>query len=59
MNFKIADKDVTFDFDTTTDTPEGVAQEMVKELQLNESQIDVISKQIQAAIYKNSKPSFQ
>jgi hypothetical protein len=44
MNFKIADKEVTFDFDTSTDTPEGVAQEMVKELQLNESQIDVISK---------------
>jgi hypothetical protein len=50
MSFKIKsheggpEKEVTFDFDITTDTPSGVAYEMVKELQLNQSYIDVISK---------------
>ena len=37
MSFKIADKEVFFDFDTAKDTPSGVAKEMVKELHLNES----------------------
>ena len=39
MKFKIKSKDgseqdVTFEFDTNGDTPHGVADEMVKELQL-------------------------
>lgn len=44
MSFKIGDKEVTFEFDSNNDTPDGVAQEMVKELRLNQSQVEVISK---------------
>ena len=54
MQFKIAGKEVTFDFDTSSDTPEGVAKEMVKELRLHDSQIEVISKEIKNTILKNS-----
>lgn len=58
MSFKIKsgdggpEKEVTFDFNVKNDTPIGVAAEMVKELQLNQNYIDIISKQIQAVIEK-------
>lgn len=48
MSFKIKpgdgtpEKEVTFDFDIQNDTTEGVAKEMVRELKLNTSYIEVI-----------------
>lgn len=62
MTFKIKtndgapEKEVTFEFNVLYDTPSGVAYEMVKELQLSSSYIDVISKQIQSAIEKAWSP---
>ncbi len=58
MLFKIGGKEVIFEFDRSTDTPEGVAREMVKELGLNHSNIEVITKQIQNNLSKNApKPA--
>ncbi len=39
-------QDVSFDFDIVSDTPLNVAKEMVRELELNESYIAEIQKQI-------------
>ena len=50
VSFKIkypqssSDKEVLFDFDIHTDTSVGVAEEMVKELQLPMSYVELISK---------------
>jgi hypothetical protein len=38
------DKEVRFKFDIRHDTPEGVAREMVRELKLNESFYEIISR---------------
>jgi len=52
MTFKIKaldsgpEKEVTFDFDVTSDTPVGVAKEMVKELGLPSAYVDLIQKRI-------------
>lgn len=43
MTFKIGKtREVTFDFDTSNDTPESVAREMVNELELNDDQMQLI-----------------
>ncbi len=50
VSFKIkypqssANKEVLFDFDINSDTSYGVAEEMVKELQLPNSYVELISK---------------
>ena len=47
MNFKIGEtREVTFDFDTSQDTPESVANEMLIELELNDDLKNVIINQI-------------
>ncbi len=47
MNFKIEEnREVAFDFDVINDTPESVANEMVRELELDDEKQNVIIKQI-------------
>ena len=57
ISFKLGKELVEFFYDIHTDTPDGVAKEMVRELNLSESQVDVIAKQIKSYIsQKDSIP---
>ena len=54
MTFKIGKtREVTFDFDTSNDTPESVAREMVNELELNDDQMQLIIAQIESQVFNN------
>jgi len=58
ISFKLGKELVEFFYDIQKDTPDGVAKEMVRDLNLSENQVDVITKQIQIYIsQKDSVPS--
>jgi hypothetical protein len=50
ISFKLGKELVEFFYDIQKDTPDGVAKEMVRDLNLSESQVDVIAKQIKIYI---------
>ena len=57
MKFKVkspdgVENDVEFDFNVETDTSYGVAEEMVKDLELPKNLIEIISNQMNSLVQK-------